>query len=165
MKKFRLLFYIASVAVFLGSCTGKDGAPGATGPAGTNGTNGTANITTTTYTITTSQWVSHSNWYSAALSVPALTDSNTDVVMVYVSKTSGLYSGEWYGLPLPNFLVTGDGVNYTYGNKQMSFGYNYSSAPSQTLNFKVCVIPPAVIKSHPNTNWKNYNEVSALMNL
>jgi hypothetical protein len=168
MKTLKLLAACLVVALFISSCA-KDGAPGATGPAGPTGaagsagTNGVANITTTVFTVAPANWFIYAaNIFMVDESVPTLTDSINDAVIVTVSRTVAPFAGEYFGLPMNNFLASNDEIDYIYGLKHILIGYNFTSAPAQTLKIKVAVIPPAVMQRHPGVNWKNNLEAMAV---
>ncbi|HVA98118.1 MAG TPA: hypothetical protein VNG53_04420 [Bacteroidia bacterium] len=167
MKKFKLLFYAASVAVFLGSCTGKNGAPGATGPQGN------ANVQSAAFTVTS--WGYNSPSYYVTLSVPALTASinSSGAVDVYMSFDNGT---TWNTVPYDYYQAGGDylatdyyttgvvTVNWTY-NVSTSTGSDPNSVFSTSTQIKVVCVAPSIIKANPNVNWKNYNEVQRTFNL
>src|SRR5271166_5290537 len=99
MKTFKLLSAIGIIAVTLSSCQKGD-----TGPAGTNGTNGVANISTNIYSITPGSWSAVSGGYGVNISDASIASANSDGIDVFISQTSG----QWIGLPLSNFLTSGD---------------------------------------------------------
>ena len=145
------------IAAFFSSCT-KDGA---TGPTGPQGPAGNANVQQYTYIITSGSWskVSATQWsYNTTLGVPT-----TDVADVYFSENGASF------LPLPYGSLFSSGDNLTFGYQTGAgltlFYTNPSSvAPPSTIYANVFVVPPAVMKQHPNTNWNDYNQVSAIMN-
>jgi hypothetical protein len=157
---------ILCVAIMLNGCAGKDGAPGATGPQGTNGVNGVANISTTNFTVYAGTWTTlKANYgYDYVQSVSAITDYNNDAVEVFFQTTAG---ADWIPLPVSNWFINGDELTYEFNNGAVVI-YYYSSvsttAPSSTIYFNVKVIPPAIMKQHPNTNWKDYKEVQSIIN-
>ena len=69
MKNLKKLILIAVIAVLFNSCA-KDGA---TGPAGPAGSNGNANVTSSTFTVTS--WLSNSSCWYTDLTVPTLTSA------------------------------------------------------------------------------------------
>ncbi len=170
MKIAKLSMAFLAIAVFVTSCSkgpagpaGPTGPTGAGGGVGATGPTGVANISTTEFTVTTAQWNIYGvNEDTVWRPVPLLTDSINDGVIVQVSRTTGAFIGDWFGMPMSNFLASNDLIDFLYGNKRILFGYNFSSAPSQTLKFKVIVIPPAVMKQHPNVNSKNQAELMTL---
>jgi hypothetical protein len=156
MKTLKSLSAIGLLAIFLYGCAGKDGAPGATGPAGPAGV---ANISTATFTVTPGGWTTiiAGAAYEAYLTVPAITDFNNDAVEVS-TNAAGLGTF-WIGLPLYDYLSNGDEMVQKYGPEEVKIHYNYSSAPSVDTYFKVTVIPPAIMKQHPNINWHDGAQV------
>jgi len=137
-------------AVTLMGCTGKDGAPGATGPAGN------ANIETSYFTA--NSWILNgSYWYCDDFNVSPGTN---DAVLVYLNSGSAyaalpltVQDNEIYFSTHPGYVEMG--VTSASGNTSIS--------NPGTVSFKVVDIPQAVIKSHPNTNWKDYAQVKAIM--
>jgi len=150
------------------SCS-KDGATGPQGPAGTNGTtgtngtNGNANVTTTTFTITPSQWTTgNGGWYNASFTAPTITDGDKDAVMIYLWTSAGTSTTQWYALPVSDLIATGDKLQFGETTNSLTLQY-YGAAPANTWTFKQVVIPPAMKK--PNVNMNNYAEVKAAYNL
>jgi len=167
MKTVKLFMAFSAIVLLIWSCskgdTGPAGPTGPTGGAGATGPSGVANISTTMLTILSSDWKIYAvNIDTVDRPVPALTDSINDGVIVQVSRTVAPFAGEWFGMPMSNFLASNDLIDYVYGNKRIMLGYNFSSAPAQTLKFKVTVIPPAILKQHPNVNPKNQAELLTL---
>ena len=137
MKTTKFLTILTAIAVLLISCSKGDTGPA--GPAGANGSNGSANVTATTFTITPGSWSAVSGIYGVNLTVPALTNINTDEVSVSVEQTTGID----LGLPSNNLLANGDQIEFAYETGEVSIEYSYSSAPTTSLVSKVVVIPPA----------------------
>jgi len=108
-----------------------------------NGNDGVANISTTLFTITPSQWVQHGNWFGVNLIVPSIKDSINDVVITNASKVTTSYAKQWFGLPMSNIIVTGDMMDYVYGKGQETIGYNYYSAPTTDIIIRIQVISPS----------------------
>src|SRR5665213_2304822 len=100
------LILITAIAVLFNSCA-KDGATGPQGPqgaAGTNGTNGSANVSASTFTITS--WAYNGSTYYqyyADLSVPAITSTVMSDGTVQVFQGDGT-GNVWVSMP------------YTYNN-------------------------------------------------
>jgi len=90
----------------------------------------------------------------------SIANADQDGIEVFISTTAGVY----LGLPSNNMLVSGDQMGFGYQTGSVDLIYLNSSAPSSTIDLKVVVIPPAVMKQHPNTNWNNWSEVNSLMN-
>jgi hypothetical protein len=150
---------LPAIAAFL--FVGCTGPAGPEGPQGNPGNDGVANISSQSYTVST--WnVVNTNNFSSSWTAPAITDQANDLVEVYFVNNSGVY------LPLPaNSVVTGgDILSCGFNNNAINFYYyDPSGSPSGTWVFNVVVVPPAAQKKHPNTNWSNYTEVKAIMDL
>jgi len=160
MKTIKYLSILCIAAIFA-SCTKGD--TGATGPAGANGANGVANISSYQYVISPGDWASNSNyWYYVDLSASAISNSNSDLVVVDVSEYS---TGDWFGLPTSSFAVYGDGMEFDYydGGVRVQYsstnGSSSGTYPNITLYFKVSIIPPAIQIKYPKVNWKNTAEI------
>jgi hypothetical protein len=157
MKTLKLSFGVLLLAL-LASCS-KEGPAGPAGTPGLNGTNGAANINNGTITVASSQWNSSStNYWNYGVGDPAVVDMNVDVVLVYV-----LANGNYFALPCASLLTGGDNMSFGYQNNLVSLIYNNPTAPAASLQFKVVVIPPAVMKSHPGLNVKDYYAVQKAM--
>lgn len=144
---------------------------GDTGPAGATGANGSANVTTQTYTVTS--WIDVGSGYqwSTNLNVTALSASTQSkaAVEVFLSVDSAKH---WKALPYTdfggqpvymNFTTSTNSVQITWFN---SFGNTISdpnTAFGTNCQFKVVVIPPAMVK--PNVNTHDYNTIKAAYNL
>lgn len=156
-KQLLTVFAIAAAVVFYG-CKGKDGAPGATGPAGTNGTNGNANVTAYHFTIYPSDWHLSGDskyFYSEYITQTMISDNAS--VMVYSDNGSGKY----LALPFTTFDIEYYYQFASYGIEmdiRSASGNTSFVAPTGALYFKAVVIPPALKKAHPSTNWNDYNE-------
>ncbi|HXC03140.1 MAG TPA: hypothetical protein VNZ86_00235 [Bacteroidia bacterium] len=153
MKTLRLTFGVMLLAL-LASC-GKEGPAGPAGTPGMNGTNGAANINNGTITVNPGQWnASSTNYWNYGVADPAIVDMNVDAVLVYA-----LANGNYFALPSAGLLAAGDNMNFGYQNGMVSLIYYGSSSPSIAIQFKVVVIPPAVIKNNPGLNLKDYYAV------
>jgi hypothetical protein len=158
MKTTRIFMAIAIIAATFSACSKGD--TGATGPQGPAGTNGVTNISSNIYSITPGSWSNpKTGQYVVNIADNAISNANTDGIEVFIS-TGG---NTWLGLPVTNLLVNGDQMEYVYENGQIVLGYFNSSAPSNTIDLKVVVIPPAQLNLHPNTNWNDYSQVNAIM--
>ncbi len=153
---------IGIAATFFACTKGDTGATGPQGPAATNGingANGVANIKDSIYTIYTYNWLTETNGFYVVLDNFHLTSSTTDGVEVFFSEEDVT----WQGLPESYAIVPGDNLQYQYDNLWIQLNYYYASKPTITIYCKVVVIPPSVMAQHPNTNWKNYSEVQAII--
>ncbi len=140
--------------------------------AGPAGKDGSANVTSTVFNA--SSWTYSSPYYYINLNVPELTSSNINsaAVMVYFSKSNG----SWIAIPYTQYNLPSNyfmGFSSTIGNVQVTWFYDSSLSSGSnpnifygvTINLKVVVIPPAMIKLYPNIDLKNYNEVKETFNL
>ncbi len=151
------------IAVTLFACkgdTGPAGPAGAQGPQGPAGTNGVSGVTITNITVSPGNWsvMSAYEWYyNTPVSIPT-----TDVCMVYASSDNSLFTA----LPWSNIQNVGDEFLYRYGTGyyiQLDYYNPNMSALSATWYFNIADIPPGAMKQHPKTNWKNWSEVSAII--
>ncbi len=161
------------LAATLGSCTkGSKGDTGPQGPAGTNGTNGTngvVNVHSGTVTLTASNWSYNSSYWEYSSDV-ADVDITTDVVdngtvSAFIQNSTGV----WEAMPLTIYSTSTQSYTYTYqfysGGVTFFFDVSDNSTFSlATVTFKVVAISGTTRKAHPNTNWKNYDEVMAVVN-
>lgn len=149
---------IGIIAATFSACSKGD--TGATGPQGPAGANGVANISSNIYSITPGSWSNpQTGEYAVKFADNAISNANTDGIEVFIS-TDG---NTWSGLPTTNLLVNGDQMVYIYENGQITLGYFNSSAPSNTIDLKVVVIPPSQLNLHPNTDWNDYSQVNAII--
>lgn len=165
MKKATFLTTIV-LSLFLNSCKKGD-----TGPAGENGKDGNANVTTTTFQVNTSAWMNGSSYWYVDIPVPSLTSTNhgSAAVQVFFSTNSGV---NWYAVPYTavastNYFMgfaTGIGVTeiqWTYNG--VGNGNDPNTFFGATCQFKIVVIPPAMIKK--GVNYNDYSELKAVYNL
>jgi hypothetical protein len=136
MKNFKSYFLIATIAALFNSCA-KDGATGPAGPQGAQGSAGNANVKEQIFTVYPNQWSLSGNHYYYQPNDADITNASIDQVTAVFSSDSL----RWQTFPYSNFLVNGDYLSYSYITGQIDFRYYYSSAPAQTLYFKVTVIP------------------------
>jgi hypothetical protein len=140
------------------------GCTGPAGPEGPQGNNGVSDISVTTFSINTtlSAWNGSSPNFYLNLTAAQITSDATDLVMVYfVSNT-----GDYEPLPCSPGIVANDALSYTFNTGVLNlYYYDPSGTPSGTWVFNMIVVPPSVQKKHPNTNWNNYTEVKAIMDM
>lgn len=147
-----------AIAIAFASCS-KDGATGPQGPAGTNGTSG---LTVTNIAVTPGDWsVSSSTlwYYNASFGV-----NTTDACIVYFSTNNSTF----FGMPTSNVFYSGDELVYDYATgKDVQIDYSNSGgeAIASTLYFNVIDVPPAINVKYPNTNWNDYTQVKAIIDL
>jgi hypothetical protein len=161
MKKLALLLLAGSLFL-ISSCSKR----GPTGPQGPQGPQGNANVVgSDPFNVTVWSYSSAENAYFASF-----TDNDiTSAVAAHGVVEIFLYypgDGTWRNLPdIYNgtqvyFRFSQGGFEIYYGNVDGST----PSAPAGTWTFRTVVIAPAFKEAHPNTNWKNYNEVMSVMN-
>lgn len=157
------------MVVILYSCTGKQGDPGAAGPAGANGKNGVANIIVDTITEFPNNWNQVGNiWTSGLITCNAITNSvfNNGMVEGFTDGSTLFYPPiTWASLPYSYGKQYTDFLCYV-GSFAFNYGNSDSTAPAQApqaQNFKIVIIPPAAMKQHPKTNWKDWSQVNAII--
>ncbi|MGP8216829.1 MAG: hypothetical protein ACLQQ4_14785 [Bacteroidia bacterium] len=172
MKKlsFFAAMAIIAIAISFNSCskgtagpTGPTGATGATGATGPAGTSGSSSITDTIINLQAASWQENTpQQYFCDLSMPPITNSNTDVVIVYTLFEFN--AGDYVTLPQSSVFVNGDEVScyFTKGAVMLFYSNPASGAPTKSETFKIVIIPPSIIKQNPNTNWKDYSQVMAI---
>jgi hypothetical protein len=163
MKTIKFLSILTTMAVTFYSCSKGD--TGATGPQGLAGANGVANISTTSITISPAQWSYNSlyyqwqyNFYTAiaynSAVVGYVVSGNGDQVLPY--ETSGIGDAIIYSMA----------DNWFQSTPYVQFQYTDYTSPTTTASydtyFYLVIIPPSIIKQHPNTNWENSTEVAQL---
>jgi hypothetical protein len=168
MKTTKLFMAALVAAAMFTSC----GSEGPTGPTGATGLSGAANVTVVTATIPAggAGWTQagSTNVYYVQVNDPYILNYNTDVVMAYVQGTVTPF--DYIALPLSNFLINNDELSFSYNNSLVTFYYVFvggstgSNLPSTALNVKIAVIPPGVMKQHPNLNVNDYHAVMAVLN-
>jgi len=152
MKTTKSILVLLSATLLFTACKKQEPTP----PAGVVG------LSSNIYTVTPAAWgLSGLNGQEAAFITDTwLNDPINDGVEVFVS---GYPDGKWMGMPASNLVQTGDYVEYLYSNQQIEIVYDGTPSPGINLYIKVVVIPPAIMKQHPNTNWKDYDQVEALI--
>ena len=136
---------------------------GATGPAGANGN---ANVISSVYDVQPSSWSSDGSggWYC---SLTPVENPTLGAVEIYAS-TDGT---DWAALPAIGYTVGAPDINYACNTTTLQVSYDAQTGtasiakPVNLVYIKVILIPPAVMKQHPNTNWKDINEVNSIMAL
>jgi hypothetical protein len=168
MKTLKLSIFAAILAIGLYGCVGKDGAPGAQGPQGPQGN---ALVLSDTFSVHTGNWVVASTSLVASFTATAINTAvyNGGAVEAYYGSYTSL---SWTALPWTYPLGGGvmQSLTYSYDNTQgffLQLDNSNGTTPTAPGSFvcKLVVIPPAIMKAHPNTNWKNYSEVKQILNL
>lgn len=156
------------VLLSFASCVKGD--KGDMGPIGNDGKNGVANISTTSFVV--GNWsIPNGNVCFSQLTVPAITSSvlSNGAVQVFMSGDGG---ATYAALPL--ITVQNYSMQFEISYNQVTLYWVYSGSGTMvnpyfyfggTMLFKVVVIPPAIIKQHPNIDLNNYSEVKATFNL
>ena len=132
---------ILLIAISFASCT-KEGATGPAGATGATGATGNANVESGTISVTPGSWttVTAGSLYSCAITDNNITNVNADDISVSVATGS---NSNFIQLPGNNILSGGDSFDVIDQNGEVIIYYFNTSAPTQSLNFKVTVIPPA----------------------
>jgi hypothetical protein len=168
MKTTKLLTAMMAIvfAVTILSCskgdTGATGAMGTPGAPGAPGNNGVANLQVDTGTVFQTDWTQGSgNIWEAALTVNSLTQTIVNSGTIEVFEYYG--GAAWSNLPY-TYLINTTYFAYTSGNLVLFNANSDGSLPSQpsTTLFKIVLIPPAIMKKYPNTNFANASEVTKL---
>jgi hypothetical protein len=156
------LFFIAAMALLV-SCAkqgptgpegpagaaGSTGSTGAQGPTGPSGSNGTANISTIIFSVVSSNWqtITAGADYGVGLADASITVADSDVVDLGISTNS---TGPWVALPSTNVVSAGDQISFSYLDGGVNVYYFFTAAPTETLYFKITVIPPAEARKRNN---------------
>jgi hypothetical protein len=170
MKK--LIAYCFAI-LLLSSC-GKDGAPGAAGPQGPSGN---ANVNSSTFIVSATQW--QTNGTSGIdyekyvdLNDPYITQDILDngAVLVYWVTSTGINvqlpyqnvypAGSTPFIYQPNATV-GVATVEAYYTDWTSFNFNASSQ----IKFKVVTIDGSLRVTHPEINWKDPQSIVKGLNL
>jgi len=157
-------FYLLLCIIWV-SCS-KDGAIGPQGPQGqqgNTGNNGVANISIRIFTIGQGQWSNIGGGeFEYGYIDSAITNADSDAVEVFDQEE--VDPNAYTPLPYSNFYASGDLLTYDYAIHGVDIFYFYSYAPNFPVTIKIVVIPPAIMIKHPNTNWRDYGEVSTIFN-
>lgn len=164
-RLFKTLTILCIMGLAITSCKKKtvEGPTGPTGPQGGQGIKGNANVTNTTFTI--SSWTASGYAYvSDYLPLPNLDSTAfvSGVVMSYYMESSSFY-------PLPfndgDYMLQPEyGLNYM----RLYFYKNDHSAisnPGPGFVIRVVIVPPAKKIGHSNINYNNYSEVKSAFSL
>lgn len=160
-----IILLLAGVVITINGCKkGDEGSPGK---------DGSANVTAYTYSISTSTWsYSSPEWY-CNLSLPELTADNLNSasVQAYFQKTANT----WIAIPTTFYNTPSNyymGYSTTIGNVKINWIYNGAGSGNDpnthfgiTSQFKVVIIPPAMITANSDLDLKNYQAVKDRFNL
>lgn len=168
-KTAKMLSMFALACGLLFTNCAKDGATGPAGPAGPAGATGQAGPQAKTFTFTLV--FTSADTYKSYSGITGF--NQDDVLLVYVFNAN--YGSDYY-VQLPYMAGGSSGVNIyaefaedsgnlfiNTENADGSVGSPWTS--NTTLKFKAVLISSSQFKAHPNTNWGNYNEVKAALNL
>jgi len=155
--KLKLILILLLGVLFITGCK-KEGPPGA---------DGNANVDYSTQTVTSWGW--SSPYYYANLPMPELTSANinTAAVMVYFTSTGSAWVAlpyTQYNSPNQNYIM---GFNTSVGQVQITWFYDTSLFDGDdpntyygtNLQFKIVVIPPAVMLANPDLDLRDYEDV------
>ena len=173
MKNLTML--LALCAITFASCqkgdtgpagaTGAQGSQGTSGAAGATGPTGNANVIISEITVPKNNWVSDGNGgWDTSFTATGFTNINADAINIYASSDSAYfqalpYSGTAVGAPVVNYALFNNSILIEYTPQT---GVASIPQPSGKMYFDIVVVPMAVMKAHPNTNWKNMSEVMQL---
>ena len=157
VKQIGLIMLIGISTVLINGCA-KDGA---TGPAGKDGN---ANVSGST-SVTTSSWtLTGGIIYSTTITWTPITQAIADKGVVMVYEQVG--SSGWNALPYTLATVS---RTFSFGAGFVNVMYTNTdgSAPSNpgTQTYRVVAIAASGLSTHPNVNWKNYQEVKTAFGL
>ncbi|MGP8217372.1 MAG: hypothetical protein ACLQQ4_17525 [Bacteroidia bacterium] len=171
MKKIAFLFSIALVGLMGCSKDGATGPAGPTGATGATGPAGTSGIKDTIFIVPTSAWGSVSAYQFVNLTDHQITssiDSTGQVTIFWGTDGKG-----WDILNWSSVNPVGYTLDYHYSQGTILIAF---AGPSGSNNgnpntvfggtdcyFRVVCTPSGVIKQHPNTNWKDINQVQAII--
>jgi len=169
MKTLRITLLTTVAALFATLFTGCGGAAGPAGAAGPTGPQGPYGLAGSAYAGTSNpgDWTASSSFMIATYPIPAI-DANAvanAVVVVYFESTAGNWAPLAYTYPLGGGVEQTLSFNYIVGYVTLQLQNSDGSLPAAPVafNFKVVVIPTAVIKQHPGLNTKDYYEVMQVM--
>ncbi len=165
MKK---LVYLAFIALLFSACAkdGEDGKDGATG---------NANIQAFNFSTTPGSWITngtagqYDHYKFVEFPVASITQSIMDdgMVLVYLNEAG-------YNVALPIVLPVSSTqylnlyTGVTIGKVEVDLQLNTLQTPNSSginWNFKVVVASGLARISHPEINWKDYNQVARTFNL
>lgn len=154
---------LAGSLLIISSCK-KTGSQGPQGPAGQNGNANVIGTAPFTVGATSSTlWTYSGNVYSATFVDSDITPGIVDSGVVEIYKQYP--DGSWTNLPDINGDVTTVDNFYDYGFVISVLTTDGTTTPSpSSVTFRVVIISSSLRLSHPNTNWKNYNEAMAVLN-
>jgi len=161
--KITTLIIVVGLVTLINGCA-KDGKDGAPGPTGATGATGNANVSSATYSTTSSNWGydgTNQYWY-CNLNASSITSSivSTGAVLVYIETSTNT----WAQLPRTRAISS----SYSrIGNVQViSQDTDYTQGPNPgTQKFKVVTIASGAKITNPNVDFNDYYQVKAAFNL
>jgi hypothetical protein len=157
MKKI-VMIMIAGCTLLFTACT-KSGPQGPEGPQGNANVKGSDPFNVTSWTLNTAE-----NAYEASFNdvdVTASVAARGDVE-IFLQHSDGTWSNlpDVYNGTIFYSRFSEGGFDIYYGDVDGTT----PAFPTGTWTFRSVVIAPSLRQSHPNTNWKNYNEAMAAIN-
>ncbi len=148
---------------------GDTGPQGLTGTTGATGPQGNANVNSYTSVVVAANWTWYPSTYTNQVNIP-FSQITSDIVtngMVAVFITGG--TNIWSALPYTYYPSTAHSYTVSYsfttGHVYIDMMWSdYTNSVFTSTTFKYVIIAGALRKAHPNTDWKNYDEVMAVMN-
>jgi hypothetical protein len=144
---------------------GTQGTQGTTGVSGATGPTGNANVVISEITVPPSHWRADGNGgWDTAVTATGFTNINQDAINIYwsvdsVNYAALPYSGTLAGLPVINYSLFNNNILIEY---EQQSGMASIAQPNRKEFFNIVVVPLAIMKLHPYTNWKNAGEVMQL---
>lgn len=164
---------ITSASIF-SSCA-KEGPAGPAGPVGSAGTDGkdgkdgNANVKSSSYFITGSEWTFSAGEATLTKQMSQITSDivTNGMVMVYAKPEN---SSAWEALPTSFGYNNGDVLSLGYSIEvgKLSLYWSWNTPATLTAadignnDFKVVVISGSALARHPNVNVRDYKQVEAL---
>jgi hypothetical protein len=153
-----LHFSLAFIILFAGCKKGKDG---------TDGKDGNANVKYRTFN--SPGWNDNGSYWYTDLGVPEITSDNLNSAAVQVFIGTGT---DWTAIPCAyvtstnyfwTFIMSTGSVRVKWTYNGIGSGSSPNSIYNATVQVKVVVIPPALIK--PGINYRNYDELRKAYNI
>ena len=171
MKTIKSLVLVMAMAFLYSSCA-KDGATGPAGPAGPTGAAGAAgamgnaNVKDSTFIVMPASWGSVSAYEFVSISDPQITAAIASQGSVTVFW--GTNGTSWDVLNWTSENPVGYVLDYNYTTGTIAFYFSGGGNPNSAFGgtqtyFKVICTSSQVMKQHPNTNWKDYAQVKAII--
>ena len=154
MKKVILLLLAGSLFAFSG-CTKR----GPQGPQGNANVIGSDPFSVSSWSLNNSENAYEASFNDADITSSVAAHGTVEIFLYYPGD------GTWRNLP---DIVNGTEFYFRYnaGGFDIYYANVNGTAPAfpPSSTFRSVVISPSQRQSHPNTNWKNYNEAMAAIN-